>query len=183
MRMLGLFIFGAAMAAAPAGPGTPSPAGAKRGVLYTVGTGNRSRELFIAGLKGNGVRAVADIRSRPYGWNRDFNREALREALAGERIGYEYLGDSLGGFVEGGFEKRRGTAAYRAGLDALGKIAAKGGAAILCAEGDPLKCHRLAVAEDMEKRGWEARHILPDGSARATRELPGSGQAADGRTP
>lgn len=183
MRALGVFAVGAAMAAAGPGPGTPSAAGAKRGVLYTVGTGNGPLRLFMEALKRNGVRVVVDIRSKPYGWNPDFNRGALREALAKERIGYEYLGGSLGGFVEGGFERHRGTAAYRAGLDALEKIAERGGAAILCAEGDPLKCHRLAVGADMEGRGWKALHILWGGSARATADLPRARNANGGRKP
>lgn len=163
-----------AICAAIGGLETPAYAPSNLHVLYTVGTGNRPRDMLVKALNSHGVRVLVDIRSRPYSRNRDYNREELRVALEKEGVGYEYLGDSLGGFAEGGFEKRRRTEEYRRGLDSLETIASKNPAAILCAESDPTKCHRLGVAEDMEKRGWRVRHILSDGRACATADLPGA---------
>lgn len=141
-------------------------------VLYTIGTGDKPRDDLIKTLKSHGIGTLVDVRSKPYSRTPDYNRESMQGCLKKEGIAYEYLGDSLGGFAEGGFEKHRGSEPYSRGLDALERIASKRRSAILCAETDPTKCHRLGVGEDMEKRGWRVRHILGIGPALETDALP-----------
>jgi hypothetical protein len=38
--------------------------------------------------------------------------------------------------------------------------------AVMCSEGDPLRCHRaIVIGRHLEERGWSVIHILPDGSS------------------
>ena len=43
--------------------------------------------------------------------------------------------------------------------------------ALMCAEGDPVECHRtILVARELVANGLEVQHILPDGSLEPHRE-------------
>ena len=71
---------------------------AEASAIITIGHSNRPVDEFVAALQGNGVTAVADVRSAPYSrFNPAFNREQLKSALQARDISYVFLGKELGG--------------------------------------------------------------------------------------
>ena len=55
--------------------------------------------------------------------------------------------------------------AFRRGLDRIVQEAARNRVALMCAEKEPLSCHRtILVAPALERRGVEIQHILADGT-------------------
>jgi uncharacterized protein (DUF488 family) len=158
--------------------------------LYTIGHSNHSQETLIALLRQHGVTAVSDVRSQPYSrLHPQFARERLRDDLRHAEIAYVFLGQELGGrspdrdcYVDGKvqYERMAQTATFRAGIARLIEGADSYRIAILCAEKDPLACHRtLLVARELSRRGLPVEHILFDGAlesqhqaeARLLREL------------
>jgi len=143
--------------------------------LLTIGHSNVSAERFMALLASAGVTAVADVRSVPFSrrcpW---FSGKALAERLAGERIAYIALGDALGGRPRDPMLYREGVADYEAmaarpefaaGLARLIDATSRQRVCLLCAEREPLDCHRcLLVGRALCERGLTLGHIRPDGS-------------------
>lgn len=143
--------------------------------ILTVGHSTRSIEELIALLRQNGVTAIADVRSTPFSrWTPQFNREALQKALKAADISYVFLGAELGArsddpscYVADKVQYRRlaATAKFQAGIDRLAEGRHRERIAVLCAEGEPLDCHRtILVARELIAAGATVSHILPDGS-------------------
>lgn len=144
-------------------------------VVYTIGHSTHTIEQFVSLLKHHDVTAIADVRSNPYsGFNPHFNREALRTALDRARIEYVFLGDALGArsrdracYVNGkvSYELLGHTPLFQRGLHRIAHGSAKHRIAIMCAEKDPLTCHRaILVSRPLGARGIVVQHILEDGS-------------------
>ncbi|HEY6733645.1 MAG TPA: DUF488 domain-containing protein [Roseiarcus sp.] len=143
--------------------------------LYTVGHSNHSIEKFICLLTANGITAVADVRSRPFiRRHPQFNKERLASALTQPGIAYVFLGKELGArsedpsCYENGkvqYPRLAATAAFKAGIERVLAGAAKFRLALMCAEMEPLDCHRtLLVSRALESAGASLAHILADGS-------------------
>ena len=142
--------------------------------IFTVGHSNHSLEDFLALLAGHGVTVVADVRSAPYSrFNPQFNRDALAAALKARGVDYLYLGRELGGrpddlaCYEGGrvrYERVARTSGFREGVTRVVDEAATGRIALMCAEKEPLGCHRtLLVARALDDEGMAVAHILATG--------------------
>ena len=145
-----------------------------RGTVLTIGHSTHALEVFVALLKQHGVTAVADVRSAPYSrFNPQFNREPFAEALDSEAIRYVYLGDALGGRSEDPtcyedgrirYDRVAATGSFRSGLARVVQGAAKYRIALMCAEKEPLHCHRtLLVARALDAQGVDVAHIHADG--------------------
>ena len=141
--------------------------------VLTIGHSTHSLAAFVALLRRYDVTAVADVRSTPYSrFNPQFNREPFAEALAAEAIRYVYLGDTLGGrsddpacYEDGRIRYARIAASepFRRGLDRVVRGAARHRIALMCAEKEPLDCHRtLLVAPALEEQGVAVTHIRVD---------------------
>ena len=142
--------------------------------ICTVGHSNHTLEGFLALLRRHRIAAVADVRSVPYSrFSPHFSRAALAEALQTSGIGYLYLGRELGGRPADPacyenerirYERVAQTGGFRAGIAGLLEIARKQCVAVMCAEKEPLDCHRtLLVARALEASGAQVEHILADG--------------------
>ena len=143
--------------------------------IFTIGHSNHSLEDFLALLTKRRVAVVADVRSAPWSrFNPHFGREALAAALAARGIGYDYLGRELGGrpddpacHDEDGrvdYERVAGTRRFRDGIARVARSAAERRVALMCAEKEPLDCHRtLLVAPALDGEGFRVEHILADG--------------------
>ncbi len=142
--------------------------------VYTIGHSTHSTEALIELLAKHAITAIADVRSRPYSrFNPQFNRESLKSELRRSDIAYVFLGNELGARSEdshcyvGGkvqYELLAQTEIFQKGLQRIEKGAAKQRIALLCAEKDPLTCHRaILVCRHLVDRGIEAQHILEDG--------------------
>jgi uncharacterized protein (DUF488 family) len=106
-------------------------------VVYTVGHSNHPIDNFLDLLSGNGITAVADVRSQPFSRRfPQFNKERLAA-----------------------------TPLFKQGVERILTGAEKFRVALMCAEKEPLDCHRtLLVSRALEKRGASIAHILADGN-------------------
>jgi len=142
--------------------------------VFTIGHSTHSIEAFVALLQQHGVTALADVRSAPYSrFNPQFNKEALARELKARGIKYVFLGRELGarsddrscyenGRVQYGRLAR--TDLFRQGLERVRRGAEGHRIALMCAEKEPLECHRtLLVARALDEQGVEVMHILGDG--------------------
>ncbi|MGZ5384043.1 MAG: DUF488 family protein, partial [Acidimicrobiia bacterium] len=92
----------------------------------------------------------------------------------GAGFGYRWMGDRLGGpgtgsadaVPVGADEEAVRESALVGALAEVIALNETGPVALLCAERDPVHCHRLlALAPRLEALGCEVFHILPDGAA------------------
>jgi uncharacterized protein (DUF488 family) len=143
--------------------------------IFTIGHSNHTFEKFLEILRGQNITALADVRSAPYSRsNPDFNREYLKTKLAEAGILYVFLGRELGARPEDPNLYRDGKVQYRllsqsplfvSGLDRVMKGALTHRLALLCAEKEPLECHRtLLVSRELAALGAPVVHIHADGS-------------------
>ena len=149
--------------------------------VLTIGHSNHPLDTFIALLQRHHVTALADVRSAPYSrFNPQFNREPLAGSLKREGIDYVYLGQALGGRSEDPacyedgrvrYDRVAETETFRQGLDRVVQGAAEHRIALLCAEREPLECHRtLLVARALGQRGVEVAHIHAEGALESHEE-------------
>jgi len=149
--------------------------------VFTIGHSNLEFAKFVALLKQHGIHAVADVRSSPYSqFNPQFNREPLQRALREQGIAYVFLGEELGArrsepecYVDGraDYSLIAKTPAFQRGLDRICQGAAKMRVAMMCAEKDPLDCHRcILVSPRLCERGFTVQHILDDGALESQEE-------------
>ncbi len=139
--------------------------------LYTIGHSNHAAERFVALLRAAGIACVADVRSIPYSrrWPQ-FRRDALQSALGAAGIDYAWYGEQLGGKPRDAGAGRQDYAAlaarpvFGAALDALLESARERPTALMCAERDPLDCHRFhLLAGPLLARGAALVHLLANG--------------------
>jgi uncharacterized protein (DUF488 family) len=146
-------------------------------MIYTIGHSNHPIEHFVTLLQQHGIQALADVRSNPYSrFNPQFNREKLQASLAAAGgIRYVFLGEELGArakdpscYDEEGrvsYAKLAKTALFRKGIERLQTGLQQHRIAIMCAERNPLECHRtILVSRELEKVGIPITHILHDGA-------------------
>src|SRR5262249_40063791 len=141
--------------------------------VFTIGHSTHSSEGFLALLRLHGVTAVGDVRSAPYSrFNPQFNRETLSESLRRADIKYVFLGEALGArskdsscYVNGRVQYRclARTDLFKGGIERVARGAEEYAIALMCAEKEPLDCHRtLLVSRALVERGLVVRHILAD---------------------
>ena len=147
------------------------------GVVLTIGHSNHSLDRFLELLRRHEVGAIADVRSAPYSRRfPQFNREPLARWLRDEGIRYDFLGRELGGrsddssdYDESGcirYDRLRRKPGFERGLDRVLELSARYRMALLCAERDPLCCHRfLLVAHALAERaeGPSVGHVMLTG--------------------
>jgi uncharacterized protein (DUF488 family) len=149
--------------------------------LFTIGHSNHSVEQFINLLKKHDVNALCDVRSTPYSrYTPQFNRESLKNELTRHHIIYIYLGAELGprssdpACYEGGkvqYGRLACTDLFKQGLSRLRKGMKSYRIALMCAEKDPLMCHRtILVCRNLRGDDIVIRHILEDGSLEDNRD-------------
>lgn len=143
-------------------------------VVLTIGHSTHALDAFMALLKQHTVTALADVRSAPFSrFNPQFNKDALDRELKTHGIKYVFLGRELGarsddpscyenGRVQYGRLAR--TELFIQGIARVMKGAGEHRIALMCAEKEPLECHRtLLVARALDEQGVEVVHILGDG--------------------
>jgi uncharacterized protein (DUF488 family) len=155
---------------------------AERGMLFTIGHSNLELPDFLGVLVRHEIKAVCDVRSRPGSFRfPQFDRQPLEAQLKVAKIRYDLFGDQLGGrpldpqyyFPNGlvDYASRR-----RAGdfLEALGRamaISRDCRTALMCAEEDPLHCHRfLLIGPALVSQGALPVHLRRSGAVESQRE-------------
>lgn len=142
--------------------------------MFTIGHSNHSIENFIALLQQHGITAVADVRSSPYSRRfPHFNQAALKKSLASVDIAYVRLGDNLGArpddricYVDGmaRYDLISATKGFATGLNRLIQGAKQYQITLMCAEQDPIVCHRaILICPHLKKTNLEINHIHKNG--------------------
>ena len=143
--------------------------------LFSIGHSNIPAERFLSMLRDTGINAIADVRSTPFSrffpW---FSAKNLAPLLTQENILYLRYGEPLGGRPRYPSLYRAGVADYDAmacrpefevGLERLRADTMRCRVCLMCAEREPLDCHRcLLVARTLAGRGLAIGHILHDGT-------------------
>lgn len=142
----------------------------KKMTVLTLGTSVHDWAAFQTLLENAGVEAVIDIRSRPYSRFEHFNQPQLRARLNHCGLAYLHLG-ALGGPVatdKRSYKEVMLTVAAGKAVEDIMSIAARCRPALICAEADPLTCHRLLmVSPVLAAHGVAVIHILKDGKQEA----------------
>ena len=146
----------------------------KKGTIYTIGHSTHEIKNWISFLKRHWIDVVADVRSVPYSRRQpQFNRENLINSLKIQGIAYVFLGKELGARTddpncyENGRVKYRliaKTKLFKEGIERIRSGSKHRNIALMCAEKDPLDCHRtILVARELARAGSNVVHILADG--------------------
>lgn len=144
--------------------------------LYTVGHSNRSATAFVGLLAAAGVQTIVDIRAAPQSARHpQFDQECLRDTLTGAGIQYHWAGRQLGGHRTPrsnsphtalseaglrGFADHMDGEPFRKAVAQLLGLARRAPTAVLCAERDPLRCHRSLLADYLTLQGVEVLHLI-----------------------
>lgn len=142
--------------------------------LFTVGHSNHSLEHFLGLLRLHRIQVLVDVRSSPYSARLpQFNREPLKPVLKAAGIRYLFLGEELGArraerncYVDGiaRYDRIAKTAAFQSGLERVTTGIQKFRSALMCAEKDPLECHRTILVCRHLRDIAQIQHIRADGS-------------------
>ena len=147
----------------------------RKKVLYTIGHSRHSIEHFVNLLRQASVSLVFDVRSIPYSRrNPQYNQKVLAGRLRNEGIDYIFSGKELGAkspspdcYVDGKvqYDLLAARPEFTAGLDRVIDRAEEAKPALLCAEEDPLTCHRtILICRHLRDRVDAIFHIRGDGS-------------------
>lgn len=143
--------------------------------LYTIGHSTHPIEKFIELLTQHSITAVCDVRSHPYSkFNPQFNRESLQKELREHGIVYVFLGEELGArssdpncYINGKvhYPSLAQSDLFHQGLSRLRKGMESYRVALMCAEKDPITCHRtILICRHLRADNIDIQHILEDGS-------------------
>jgi len=143
--------------------------------IYTIGYAPHTLETFVETLKVHQVSAVVDVRSSPYSqYKSEFNRETLKDYLKANQIAYVFLGDYCGArvkdpscYVNGKVDYRlvAENQKFKEGLDRIKKGMENFSIALMCAEKDPITCHRtILICRNLLSSEIKIKHILSDAS-------------------
>ncbi len=150
--------------------------------LFTVGHSNLEFAQFVKLLKDFSIKLLVDVRSRPQsGRFPQFSQPAFEKLLEAQAIPYLFLGEELGGRPEDpkaygangvvNYAVRRRAHDFQRGIDRVLAEIEQRTLALLCAEEDPLSCHRfLMVCPELVARGIEPQHIRKGGVLETQRE-------------
>ncbi len=152
--------------------------------LFSIGHSNSTIEAFLTLLQQHQITALADVRSSPYSrFLPHFNQDSLKSSLAEVGIRYVFLGKELGAkpsnlacYVgkKARYEKIAATEEFQQGLERLITGLQRHRIAVMCAEKDPLTCHRaILVCRQAQQVNPEItiNHILQSGELESQYQL------------
>ncbi|MCI5218538.1 MAG: DUF488 domain-containing protein [Candidatus Electrothrix sp. LOE2] len=142
--------------------------------LFTIGYSPHVFDTFLDILKKYNITAIADVRSSPYSqFKPEFNREQFNEFLKKHNISYVFIGDLCGARVEEPSCYINGKVDYSLlannpnfleGLERIKQGMKKYRVALMCAEKDPITCHRaILICRNLLASEIKIKHILSDG--------------------
>ena len=151
--------------------------------LFTIGHSNLSIEAFVLLLQKHEITAVADVRSHPFSrYLPHFNKSEIAAYLSRAGIKYVFLGKELGARPEdlscydtdgkALYDRIAATPLFSEGIQRLLKGAANYKISLMCAEKDPITCHRtILVCHKLKDLSLQINHILSDGTLEAHQDL------------
>ena len=159
-----------------------SPAQRSSRPLFTIGHSNLDLSNLLGILVRHEIKMVCDVRSRPGSFRfPQFNREPLMAQLATAKIIYQFFGDQFGGrpldsryyrpdgLVD--YPARRKAPDFEEGMERLLGFAKAQNIVLMCAEEDPLHCHRfLLICPALVHRGVQPLHLRSEGATETQRD-------------
>ncbi|MGA2299743.1 MAG: DUF488 domain-containing protein [Candidatus Acidiferrum sp.] len=148
---------------------------AKQPKLFTLGHSNLGMSDLLGMLVRHEIKVLCDVRSRPGSFRYpQFNRQPLEARLTAAKIRYEFFGEQLGGrpldprfYLPNGmvdYAGRRKAPDFLEAVDRTIARAREAPTAILCAEEDPLHCHRfLLICPALVQKGAVPLHLRRGG--------------------
>jgi len=143
--------------------------------VFTVGHSAMEASVLVKLLHHFEISLLIDVRSNPRSLRfPQFDREELASTLKLSDIQYLFLGEELGGRPEDlkayrsdglvDYRARRNSACFRMGIDRVSQELERRDLALMCAEEDPLSCHRfLMICPELVSLGMEPKHIRKSG--------------------
>jgi len=140
--------------------------------LFTIGHSTHEFPRFLELLQQHDIEIVADVRSRPFSRLPWFCRPSLELELKGVGIRYVFLGLELGARRDerecyigkrADYDRIAQTPLFRKGIDRLKTGIPKYRIALMCAEKDPLDCHRTILVCRYAREFAEVSHIHANG--------------------
>jgi uncharacterized protein (DUF488 family) len=143
--------------------------------IFTIGHSTHRAAVFMQLLRDHAIEMIVDVRSTPFSRrNPQFNQNTLRATLEEAGIGYLFLGRELGArsedeecYVDNKVQYAclARTGLFQSGIARLIEEASRLRVALMCAEKEPLECHRtILVTRELARRGLPVTHILADSS-------------------
>jgi uncharacterized protein (DUF488 family) len=149
--------------------------------LFTVGHSNHPLDTFLELLDQHAITAIADVRSQPFSrYTPQYNRDDLERVLKRRGLSYVFLGEELGArrsepeCYRGGkvsFERAAKSELFQRGVERLRRGTDRHRIALMCAEKDPLDCHRSILLARNIKSRFLIRHILETGQLELQEQL------------
>jgi len=155
-----------------------------RKILFTVGHSTHEINYFVSLLIAYNINCVVDVRTLAASrFNPQYNKSALSASLRDKKITYIHMPGEFGarhthpslltnGRVD--FGKVRKSESFKKGVERIRHGANKGFTiALMCAEAEPLECHRFSLISVALKDEFEIVHILKDKSSITQLDLEG----------
>lgn len=151
-------------------------------IIYTIGYSSYGIDEFVSTLLKMSIEVLVDVRTNPFSKYRpEFDKEKLKNILNKNCIKYLYLGKELGGRPEGreyykngkvSFELLSESPIFMKGLRRLSEGANVYTIVLMCAEKDPLNCHRgILISKKLHMQGNDVNHILEDGNIETMQDM------------
>lgn len=142
--------------------------------LFTIGYSPHTLDSFLRILVKYQITAVADVRSSPYSqFKPEFNKDSFSNFLKNQKIAYVFLGDYCGARVEDkncyvngkvDYNLVSSSPKFKDGLERIKKGMEKYRIVLMCAEKDPITCHRsILICRNMSGDNIVIKHILSNG--------------------
>jgi uncharacterized protein (DUF488 family) len=150
--------------------------------LFTIGHSILDLGAFVGILRQWEVEVLADVRSRPVSARSPhFSQPEFEMSLRDAGFRYLFLGEELGGRPDDpkayradglvDYRQRRRSFGFHAGIDRVIAELERNRVALMCAEEDPLECHRfLMICPELCAREIEPRHIRKGGVLESQQE-------------
>jgi uncharacterized protein (DUF488 family) len=146
--------------------------------VFTIGHSLHGDDRFLSLLVRHSIDILLDVRSSPFSRRAPhFNRPSIKGRLANVGIVYSFAGRTLGGrpddeslYEQGrvSYERMAVTRSFVAGVRRIAVAARSNRVALMCAESDPIECHRfLLIGRALQEKSVEVSHILPNGELEA----------------
>lgn len=152
--------------------------------IFTIGYTSFLPADFINVLHHYGIKCLVDVRSMPYSqYHSEYNKETLEEALKKNGIVYRHYAAEFGARQENrvfygpdgilDFEKFIRSDEFQSGIEKIKKGMEIGYTfALMCAEKDPINCHRaIMVGQGFKKAGFSVKHIRDTGEVETQEAL------------
>jgi uncharacterized protein (DUF488 family) len=133
---------------------------------YTIGYESLSTSQFFEMMRQHRIRAVVDIRAKPFSYREEWNKINLKMATEARGMSYIHMEELGNPYKDEKVwrEKYRAHLAQR-GLDRilgeLKKLTAP--ICILCYCGDVRECHRGVLTQELSRMGYTGMHLQARG--------------------